>query len=136
MLTRYAVFPTLSPLMSHPELWQKFIKLGMSHPELWQKFPKPGVQGSPCRGLGELAGGKIKSPKTFFLAFCMPPQAAQEGKEVFGDTPNPDKGLPPSVLLLAKRAGGAGTAPQQCGMTHILLRKRVSRALYALKNSG
>jgi protein gp37 len=26
---------------------------------------------------------------------------------------DPDKGLPPSVLLLAKRAGGAGTAPQK-----------------------
>jgi hypothetical protein len=46
------------------------------------------VQGPPCRGLGELAEGKIKSPKTFFLAFCMPPQAAQEGKEVFGGTPD------------------------------------------------
>jgi hypothetical protein len=90
----------------------------MSHPELWKKFPKPGVQGSPCRGLGELAGGKIKSPKTFFLAFCTPPAAAQEGKEVFGGTTSPDKGLLPSVLPLAKRAGGAGTAPRKFGMTH------------------
>ena len=52
-----------------------------------------------CRGLGELASGKIKSPKTLFLLFARRRRRREQRKEVFGDTPSPGRENPaPHVL--------------------------------------
>src|SRR5438309_1145896 len=45
----------------------------MSHSELFQKFTKPGVQGSPCRGLG--------CPQ--ILLVLLSPAASKREKQVF-----------------------------------------------------
>jgi hypothetical protein len=53
----------------------------MSHPELLKKVPKPGVQGSPCRGLG--------CPQIPFSSLFAPRLRRREGKRSFWGHPKP-----------------------------------------------
>ena len=60
----------------------------MSHPELLKKFVKPGVQGSPCRGLG--------CPQIlFFFIFARRMRRREREKKFLGTPQTPAEGRGP-----------------------------------------
>ena len=67
----------------------------MSHPELLKKFTKPGVQGSPCRGVG------CPHLPLFFLSARRLRRREKE-KTCVGTPHTPAEGWPPSALPLAQ----------------------------------
>jgi hypothetical protein len=80
----------------------------MSHPGLLKKAPKPGVQGSPCRGLG-------CPQKTLFSLFARRLRRREGEKKFLGTPQTPVEGDCPLHSRLQNGFGVHNRLPKNSG---------------------
>src|SRR5215469_262945 len=83
----------------------------MSHHELLKKFLKPGVQGSPCRGVG----GPQRTCCSFFARRL---RRRERNKTLLGTPQAPAKGSRPLHSRWRNEQNDRFASPKKFGMTH------------------